>query len=278
MARSTFNPAIGYVLAHEGGYVNDPKDKGGPTNLGITQATLAAWFGHAVSADDVRHLTRWDATAIYRAEFWDRIRGDLLPAGLDYALFDFAVNSGAGRAARFLQTLLKARGLYAGDIDGGIGAKNRPRPDRPRPTSLRRSRLSPRSAVEGATGEPRDRRRPRGRGRAGRRPAPVHGAPGRPGSARGLGGRPGAGCPRPPRGRGRAGSRPGRGSSVTLPAPDRHALARQVDLLRAMGGAEPVRGYSTDEQAAVRDRIAAVLGRVSGTKGPQTVRTLTSPA
>jgi lysozyme family protein len=123
MARSTFNPAIDYVLAHEGGYVNDPKDKGGPTNLGITQATLAAWFGHAVSADDVRHLTRWDATAIYRAEFWDRIRGDLLPAGLDYALFDFAVNSGAGRAARFLQTLLKARGLYAGDIDGGIGAK-----------------------------------------------------------------------------------------------------------------------------------------------------------
>ncbi|MBE7246617.1 MAG: glycoside hydrolase family 108 protein [Actinomycetospora chiangmaiensis] len=123
MARDTFPSAIAYVLAHEGGYVNDPKDKGGPTNLGITLATLSAWRGTEVSAIDVQSLGRPEATAIYRAKFWDRIRAALLPTGLDYAMFDFAVNSGAGRAARFLQTLLKARKLYAGEIDGGIGAK-----------------------------------------------------------------------------------------------------------------------------------------------------------
>ncbi|MGU3665664.1 glycoside hydrolase family 108 protein [Methylobacterium sp. A49B] len=123
MARESFSPAIAYVLAHEAGYVNDRRDNGGPTNLGITQATLSAWRGVRVTAADVQALGRPEATAIYRSEFWDRIRADLLPRGLDYALFDFAVNSGAGRAARYLQAVLKARKLYAGDIDGGIGAK-----------------------------------------------------------------------------------------------------------------------------------------------------------
>ncbi len=123
MARESFSSAIAYVLAHEAGYVNDPKDRGGPTNMGITLATLSAWRGVRVTAADVRALGRPEATAIYRSEFWDRIRADLLPAGLDYALFDFAVNSGAGRAVQYLQALLKARKLYAGEIDGGLGAK-----------------------------------------------------------------------------------------------------------------------------------------------------------
>ncbi len=65
---------------------------------------------------------------------------------------------------------------------------------------------------------------------------------------------------------------------MTLPAPDRHALSRQVDLLRSMGGPDPVRGYSADEQAAARSRIAAVLGRAAGMKGPQNVRTLSTSA
>ncbi|MGU3665675.1 hypothetical protein ACLBX9_15960 [Methylobacterium sp. A49B] len=65
---------------------------------------------------------------------------------------------------------------------------------------------------------------------------------------------------------------------MTLPAPDRHALSRQVDLLRAMGGSDAVRGYSSDEKAAARDRIASALGRAAGVKGPQTVRTLSGPA
>lgn len=64
---------------------------------------------------------------------------------------------------------------------------------------------------------------------------------------------------------------------MTLPAPDRHVLARQVDLLRSMGGADAVRGYSADEKAAARDRIASALGRAAGMKGPQTVRTLSGP-
>ncbi|SFE90649.1 glycoside hydrolase family 108 protein [Methylobacterium sp. yr596] len=124
MAAATFDTAIAYVLAHEGGYVNNPRDPGGPTCLGITQATLAAHRGRPVTKADVRALGRDEAEAIYRAEYWDRARCDALPAGLDYAVMDLAVNSGVGRAARFLQTLLKARGLYAGDVDGVLGVKS----------------------------------------------------------------------------------------------------------------------------------------------------------
>ncbi|MFC6790755.1 hypothetical protein ACFQE0_14725 [Methylobacterium komagatae] len=65
---------------------------------------------------------------------------------------------------------------------------------------------------------------------------------------------------------------------MTLPGPDRHALARQVDLLRSMGGSAPVRGYSADEQADARDRIAAVLERVSGRALYARIRLTDSPA
>lgn len=123
MTASTFSSAIAYVFAHEGGYVNNRRDKGGPTNLGITQATLSAWRGTEATIAEVKALTRAEATAIYRAEYWARVHADALPVGLDYAMFDFAVNSGVGRAGRFLQTLLKARKVYAGDIDGVLGAK-----------------------------------------------------------------------------------------------------------------------------------------------------------
>ncbi|MFH6786641.1 glycoside hydrolase family 108 protein [Methylobacterium sp. MA0201] len=123
MAASNATTAITRILAHEAGYVNNPKDPGGPTNRGITQATLAAWRGHPVTKADVRALPEAEAVAIYRAEYWDRVHGDALPGGLDYAVVDFGVNSGVGRANRYLQSVLKARKLYAGDIDGVVGAK-----------------------------------------------------------------------------------------------------------------------------------------------------------
>lgn len=105
-----------WVLASEGGYVDHPRDPGGATNMGITHRTLAAWRGEKVSKADVRALTRAEALEIYKAQYWDTIRGDQLPAGLDYALFDYAVNSGPGRAAKDLQRVL---GVAA---DGIIGA------------------------------------------------------------------------------------------------------------------------------------------------------------
>jgi hypothetical protein len=106
MAANSFEPSLAHVLKHEGGYVNHPADPGGATNLGITAATLARARGHPVSAADVAALTRAEAAAIYRRFFWNSARGDDLPAGLDHAVFDLAVNSGPGRAARLLQRVL----------------------------------------------------------------------------------------------------------------------------------------------------------------------------
>ncbi|YBV94165.1 glycoside hydrolase family 108 protein (plasmid) [Phyllobacteriaceae bacterium JZ32] len=106
MAQDTFPKCVQYVFEEEGGYADNPGDPGGPTNMGITQRTLSAWEGHTVSPDDVRHLTRKEATQIYKAEYWEKIDGDELPAGLDYAVFDFAVNSGPARAAMTLQEIV----------------------------------------------------------------------------------------------------------------------------------------------------------------------------
>lgn len=115
MAKATFDRAFDLVIAHEGGYVNHPQDPGGATNLGVTQATLSAWLGRAATISDVKALTRAKVKPIYRKQYWDAIRGDDLPAGLDYAVFDYAVNSGSGRAARDLQRCLRVA------ADGSVG-------------------------------------------------------------------------------------------------------------------------------------------------------------
>lgn len=117
MAVETFDRVMPRVFAHEGGYVDHPKDPGGATKYGITHKTLSAWRGKTVTKADVRALTKQEATAIYRAQYWAPIRGDELPAGLDYALFDFAVNSGPARAVKTLQKIV---GVAADGIMGGI--------------------------------------------------------------------------------------------------------------------------------------------------------------
>lgn len=91
------------VFAHEGGYVNHSKDPGGATNMGITHGTLSSWLGRRATLDDVRNLSKEMATAIYKANYWDKVKGDELPAGLDYVAFDAAVNSGPVRGIRWLQ-------------------------------------------------------------------------------------------------------------------------------------------------------------------------------
>lgn len=107
MARHGFEAALPHVFRHEGGYADHPRDPGGATKYGITSATLSAWRGARVTATDVRRLTRAEAGAIYRAPYWDAILADDLPAGVDYCVFDAAVNSGPGRAARWLQAALR---------------------------------------------------------------------------------------------------------------------------------------------------------------------------
>ena len=113
-----FTPNIqSYVLASEGGYVNHPRDPGKATNMGITIATLSAWRGTKVTNEDIRNLTQKEALAIYKAQYWDTVRADLLPLGLDYLTFDYAVNSGPARAIKDLQRTVGADG------DGVIGQK-----------------------------------------------------------------------------------------------------------------------------------------------------------
>ncbi len=113
MTASNFARSLDLVLQIEGGYVNHPADPGGPTNMGITIATLRAWRGRHVDISDVKNLTKAEAGQIYRKNYWGH--GDELSAGLDFALFDFAVNSGVGTATKHLQKVL---GVPA---DGAIG-------------------------------------------------------------------------------------------------------------------------------------------------------------
>jgi lysozyme family protein len=106
MAKGTFEAALRLVLKHEGGYVDHPSDPGGATNLGITIGTLSGWLGRNATKAEVKALTVDAVKPIYRKNYWDRVKGDDLPAGLDYAVFDYAVNSGPSRAVMHLQQVL----------------------------------------------------------------------------------------------------------------------------------------------------------------------------
>jgi len=115
MADGNFDPCLAFILAAEGGYVDDPLDPGGATNLGITLKVLTDWRHSAVTKQEVMNLTRDEAAAIYRAHYWNVVRGESLPAGVDLMVFDAAVNLGAGRSARMAQAVVDA------SQDGSIG-------------------------------------------------------------------------------------------------------------------------------------------------------------
>ncbi|HWL31938.1 MAG TPA: glycosyl hydrolase 108 family protein [Xanthobacteraceae bacterium] len=106
MAAGGFPAALSRVLAHEGGYSNHPDDPGGPTNFGITIADYRRYVKADATAADIKAMRVEEVERIYRAAYWDAMRCDDLPAGLDYAAFDYGVNSGIGRAVRVLQRLV----------------------------------------------------------------------------------------------------------------------------------------------------------------------------
>lgn len=114
MAADNFTACLDFTLSHEGGYVDHPRDPGGATNMGITHATLARWRRRPVTKADVRALRRDEAARIYKALYWDRVDGPLLPRGLDLCAFDSAVNSGEGRAKKWLAN--RGRGDVAAQI------------------------------------------------------------------------------------------------------------------------------------------------------------------
>ena len=112
-----FEEALEHVLKHEGGFVNHKLDKGGITNLGVTIAVWEEWIGRESSEDEMRNLKPEDVAPLYKKMYWDRVKGDELPSGVNYCVFDAAVNSGTGRAAKWLQEAVGAV------PDGAIGAK-----------------------------------------------------------------------------------------------------------------------------------------------------------
>ena len=115
--RTNFETALSAVLHHEGGYSNNPADPGGMTNLGVTKKVWEEWVGHPVDEKTMRALTPAMVAPMYKAKYWDKIKGDDLPEGVDYCVFDAAVNSGPGRAAKWLQSCVGV------EPDGGIGPK-----------------------------------------------------------------------------------------------------------------------------------------------------------
>jgi lysozyme family protein len=120
MAIHTYDEALRRLLAHEGGYTNHPSDPGGPTNFGITIHDYRRYVKADATAADVRSMKIEEAKAIYRAKYWDKMCCDALPAGVDYCVFDYGVNSGVGRAPKVLQ---RALGVADDGIVGPITLK-----------------------------------------------------------------------------------------------------------------------------------------------------------
>lgn len=115
MADKTFKPSLTLTLAHEGGFVNHPKDPGGATNKGVTQAVYNAYRRNkGLDERSVRQITAAEINDIYRNQYWNVAGCNLLPAGLDYAVFDYAVNSGPGRAIKDLQRTINSVGNQLG--------------------------------------------------------------------------------------------------------------------------------------------------------------------
>lgn len=104
--KQNFDNSLKMLLKHEGGYVNHHRDPGGMTNLGVTKRVYEAWVGHEVDEAAMRALTPDDVAPIYRANYWDAVWGDHLPSGVDFSVFDWAVNSGPSRAIKALQRIV----------------------------------------------------------------------------------------------------------------------------------------------------------------------------
>ncbi|MFW2541591.1 glycoside hydrolase family 108 protein [Primorskyibacter sp. 2E107] len=117
MTAANYRACLDHVFKWEGGYVDHPRDPGGATKYGITRTTLAAWRGRSVTKQDVKTLTVATAGEIYRPKYWNAVRGDEIPDGMDLVAFDGGVNSGPLRGIRWLQIGLGVK------ADGAMGSQ-----------------------------------------------------------------------------------------------------------------------------------------------------------
>lgn len=116
--QQNFERCTKWLLVHEGGYVNHPRDPGGATNKGVTQRVYDGYRGRiGKPRRSVRHITSSEVMEIYRSQYWNTIHGDDLPSGLDYSMYDYSVNSGPSRAIKDLQRLL---GVKADGVMGNV--------------------------------------------------------------------------------------------------------------------------------------------------------------
>ena len=113
--KDNFQHCLALTLQYEGGWSDDPHDPGGATMKGVTLAVYEQFKGRSATKDELRHISDADLEAIYRTGYWDKMRCDDLPKGVDMVAFDAAVNSGPKRSAQWLQ-----RAAMVAD-DGQIG-------------------------------------------------------------------------------------------------------------------------------------------------------------
>ena len=117
----SFDACLTFTLREEGGYVDDPADPGGATDMGITLATYREWSDNPeLGPAQVEDMTDRTARAIYRSLYWNPLRADALTIGVDLSVFNMGVNAGIWRSARLLQ---RALGFTGEDVDGSVAAR-----------------------------------------------------------------------------------------------------------------------------------------------------------
>lgn len=117
MSVGNFKNCLDLVLKSEGGWVNNPKDPGGETNLGVTKAVWEEWVGHPVTT--MKNLTPNLVAPLYEQKYWRPCYGEVLPRGLDFVVFSMGINAGPGRSIKLLQSAI---GCVP---DGVIGPRTR---------------------------------------------------------------------------------------------------------------------------------------------------------
>jgi lysozyme family protein len=129
-----FDICLAFTLREEGGYVDDPADPGGATNMGVTLATYRQWSDDpSLGPTQVEDMSERTARAIYRSLYWNPLRADALPTGVDLSVFDMGVNAGIWGSARLLQGAL---GFTGEEVDGCIGPETLAATDKFDPRSL----------------------------------------------------------------------------------------------------------------------------------------------
>lgn len=123
MSKNNFETCIEFVLTHEGGYVDHPNDKGGPTNHGISLRFLKT-IHEEKTCDDIWNLTKDEAKKIYKEYWWDKYKYHLIEdVNIAAKVLDFSINMGPKRANKLIQSTINSFPVFDLDIDGVIGFK-----------------------------------------------------------------------------------------------------------------------------------------------------------